>query len=259
MITAPAAPEFSAFPDQAGNAARGVLLLTVLHAVLAAVAYMVLASAFGFPDILREPGEVVLAAFNQNAGVIRAAYYAFALSSLLFIPIAVLIRRGAAWRAVGLSDVAVALGAFAGFAQLLGFSRWPLYIPYLAESYAAAAPGSARADSFVLLYEAANRYSGMTVGEHLGWLFQGLWLICLGLAVTRQGSRQRWADPFGWVGALLGIMVLLSTGEQFQAGFEGLLGLLNAIATTAAPFWLIGLGIWLVRGQHAGNAGHAGH
>ena len=226
-------------------AARGVLLLAVLHAVLAAAAYFVLAGVFGFPDILRQPGEAVLEAFTRNTGIIRVAYYAFTLSSVLLVPIAVLARRGTAWEAPGLIEVAAGFGLLAGFSQVLGFSRWPLYIPFLADSFAAASPGSPEADAIVLLYEAANRYSGMTVGEHLGWLFQGLWLVCLGSAVVRQRAATPW---LGWLGVAIGVMMLLSAGEQFQAGFEGPLGMLNAVVTTAAPFWLIALAVWLVRG-----------
>lgn len=237
-------PTSDTLASPAGDSARGVLVLAVLHAVLAASAYLVLAMVFGFPDILREPGEIVLAAFAGNAGVIRVAYYVFTLSSLLFVPIAVLARRATAWSAPGLVEVAAAFGLLAGFAQVLGFSRWPLYIPYLAGSFADAAPGSSQADGIILLYEAANRYSGMTVGEHLGWLFQGLWLVCLGVAVTRQQARTAW---LGWLGAAIGLLMLIGAGEQFQAGFEDILAIANMVSTTAAPLWLIALGVWLAR------------
>ncbi len=219
---------------------------------LAAAAFAVLGAVFGFPGILRESGGVVLEAFNQNSGIIRTAYYAFTLSSVLYVPIALLLRRATTWQAMGLIDVAAGFGLLAAVTQVLGFSRWPLYIPYLAESYAAAAPGSATREGMIFLYEAANRYSGMTVGEHLGWLFQGLWVVCLALAITRQRTRAAW---LGWLGAALGILLLVSSGEQFQAGFEGPLGLLSAITTTALPFWMIGVGIWLVRQSR--RSGHA--
>ena len=153
-------------------------------------------------------------------------------------------------------DVATAFGVLAGFAQVLGFARWPLYVPYLASSYAAAEPGSARQEGIVLLYEAANRYSGMTVGEHMGWLCQGLWIVLLGIAVARQRPAAPW---LGWLGATLGLLLLLSAGEQFQAGFAAPLGVLNAVATTAVPLWLIAAGILADATRRHGLAvpGHA--
>lgn len=226
------------------DTARAVLVLAMLHAVLAAAAFAVLTAAFGFPGILREPGGVVLEAFNRNPGIIRTAYYAFTLSSVLYVPVAILLRRAMHWNASALVDVAAGFGILAGFAQVLGFSRWPLYVPVLADAYAAAAPGSATRETMILLYEAANRYSGMTVGEHLGWLFQGLWMVCLAIAMVRQRADASW---LGWLGAALGAALLISSAEQFQAGLEGPLGLLNSVATTALPFWMIGAGIWLVR------------
>jgi len=229
-------------PTTMRSASRAALALAMAHAILAAAAYLVLAANFGFPDILREPGEIVLPAFNRASSVIRAAYYAFMLSSVLYVPIALLLRHAAPWTSPGLVDVAAGFGVLAGFAQVLGFARWPLYVPFLADAYAAAEPMSTTRESVLFLYEAANRYSGMTVGEHLGWLFQGLWVVCLSIAVARL------APWLGWLGCALGFLLLVSTAEQFQAGFASPLGLLNAFATTALPFWMIGAAIWLVRG-----------
>lgn len=182
------------FDDRADPAERGWLLgLALLHAALAGIAFLVLGSVFDFPGILREPAAVVLATFDESQTTIRSAYYAFAMSSLLLIPMAVLLSRAVAPRRDGLSRVAVVLGAAAGLTQLLGFIRWTIFVPFLADTYADPTTSPATREAVAVAYEIANRYLGMTVGEHLGWVFQGSWLLLVAVALI---DRLEWAA--GW-------------------------------------------------------------
>jgi hypothetical protein len=84
----------------------------------------------------------------------------------------------------------------------------------------------------------------MTMGEHLGWVFQGSWLLLLAIAVSRSTTAPRWVGPSGMVIALL---ILIGALEPFEFGWGSLLGLANAIGTTVFPFWLIALTIVLWR------------
>lgn len=70
-----------------------LLAPAILPAVIAAVPFMVLGSVFDFPGILREPADVVLAKFSENPTTFRWAYYTFMLSSLVLVPIAVILGR----------------------------------------------------------------------------------------------------------------------------------------------------------------------
>lgn len=237
--------------ERAGTAARRWTLgLSLLHAVLAGGAFAVLGAVFDFPAILRRPAAEALAAFNDEPGTIRAAYYAFAWSSLLLIPLAVLLRRslGERGRDGGLLAVAAALGLAAGLTQVLGFIRWTIVVPFLADSYADPATSAAGREAVAVVYEFANRYLGMSIGEHLGWVFQGTWVLLLGVALLRRGEGLRW---LGAAGLLIAAALLVSSLEQFQFGYEGALGTLNAVGTTAFPFWQIALAAALLRGRPA--------
>lgn len=233
-------------PAAGSNAAeRGwLLVLALTHAALAGIPFLVLGSVFGFPDILREPAAVVLAKFDENQGTIRGAYYAFAMSSVLMIPLAVLLRRSVAPRGGGLSQVAVALGLAAGVTQTLGFIRWTILVPFLADTYADPATTPATREAVAVAYEFANRYLGMTIGEHLGGLFQGWWVLLVGVSLLIHGGAGRW---FGGAGIVIAALLLAGTPEQFRIGFEDQLALATSIGSTAFPFWLIALGAWLVR------------
>lgn len=220
--------------------------LAVLHAILAGGAFLVLAAVFGFPDILREPAAVSLAKFAENPATIRAAYYAFTLSSLLIIPLALIVRRALDRDGSLLLGVATAFGVLSGLTQILGFSRWTILVPYLAETYVDPASSQTTREAIVVAYEVFNRYAGMTLGEHFGWVFQGGWVLLLAVAIIRSRVLPRWVGPSGIVIAAL---ILISTLEQFRFGFEAPLELANTIGTTAFPFWLIALTISLWRAR----------
>lgn len=233
--------------DQPGIAERRWTLgLSLLHAALAGIAFLVLGAVFGFPDILRLPAADVLAKFNENPGTIRAAYFAFSWSSLLFVPLAVLLRRalGAGRRDEGTLAVATALGLAAGLIQLLGFIRWTILVPFLASAYADPTTSPATREALAVTYEFANRYLGMAIGEHLGWVFQGTWVLLLAVVLFRRGGLFRW---LGGAGLVIAITMLIGTIEQFQIGGEEPLALLSSLGTTAFPFWQIALAAVLLR------------
>ncbi len=240
-------PSPNAVGDRAVAGERRWLLgLSLLHAALAGVAFLVLGAAFDFPDILRLPAAEVLTKFNENPAAIRAAYYAFSWSSLLLIPLAVLLRRAlrAGGRDEGSLAVAAALGLAAGLTQLLGFIRWTIFVPFLADAYADPATTPATRDALAVAYEFANRYLGMTIGEHLGWLFQGIWVVVLGVVLLRRQGALRW---LGWVGLVIASTLLVGSLEQFQLGAEETLAILTSLGSTAFPFWLIGVAVVLMR------------
>src|SRR5918993_1445647 len=97
----------------------------------------VLSSTFDWPDILREPADVVLPAFVAGGTSLVWTWFATAWTyALLLVPIlllpAVLGRRG---------DPVLRAGTFVGATSvvlsLIGFLRWVFVVPPLAESYVA--------------------------------------------------------------------------------------------------------------------------
>lgn len=231
-------------------------LLLIVEAVILAVSALVLGAIFDFPDILREPAGVVLNRFNENPGSIRATYYVFLLSSLLLVPIALslhdLLSRG---RAPVLLNVATTFGILTGLTQLLGFIRWPIMMPYLADTYANPQSSQATRDAVVVTYETFNRYAGMAIGEHLGWVFTGLWLIFLSVVMVESPIVPRW---MGLAGVVIGAAFLVSTLEQFRIGLEDELGLLNFAVNTVFSFWLIALAVVLFRARPSAGRSTAG-
>jgi hypothetical protein len=77
----------------------------------------------------------------------------------------------------GLAAVAATTGVMAAVVQFLGLIRWPFLVPYLARADADAGFGSARRETIDIVFQSFNRYLGVAVGEHLGYLFTGGWSV----------------------------------------------------------------------------------
>lgn len=219
------------------------LLALELITVLAPVS--VLSTWFRFPDILREPASVALPLFATNQSMIVPAYYVFMLSGLLYLPVSVLLRKQlgtVATRTAG--RLLVGLGVATALFQAIGFSRWLFAVPYLADAYENATGNAALRDSIGLLYNTLNRYAGMTIGEHLGFLAMGGWTICLALMLPRPNRFTRW---FSASGLLIGGLIIVSVAEQFGTAQAEQFGLLNFIANTLWSVWLLILAVRMGR------------
>lgn len=175
--------------------------------LLIVVGNLLLASAFDFPDILRQSPSERFSLFQSNQGAIIPAYYMMSMTSLLQVFMAVamyhLTQKG---RLVDL--FAVTAGVLSGIFQMLGLFRWVVLIPMLSTAYAAREVSS---ETIFFLEKFANTYFGMTVGEHMGSLFTGLWLIALGIALVKNNSFDK---KLAWFGLVSGVALTIQSYES---------------------------------------------
>src|SRR3954468_17457224 len=223
--------------------ARGTGLALAASGVLSAVGSVVLATAFGWPGVLDEDAATALPAFAAAETAVRAGFVLMLFSSVLIVPAAygleqALARPGAAARALTMFGVAGALF------QVLGWVRWPITVPVLSDAYAAAPDEAARA-AVAASYDVLNHYAGAAVGEQLGWLFQGVWAVGVGVLVLRAVGVPRWFAGIGLaLAAIWAVLVPL-------AGFLGSPAL-DAVGQPAYALWyvwLLALGVVLVLRQ----------
>src|SRR3954468_15453413 len=160
---------------------RGLRLTTGGLFLVGALAFggvaTVLSSTFDWPDVLREPADVVLPAFVAGGTSLvwtwfAAAWtYATVLGPILLVP-GVLGRRG---------DPVLRVGTYVGAASvvlaLIGFLRWVFVVPPLADAYVA---GDATTKSAVdAAWTAQHQFGGALLGEHLGQLLAIGWSVTL--------------------------------------------------------------------------------
>ena len=222
----------------------GVLLIVLPLAFN--VAFALLASRFDYPDILRRPTEEVLARFRAGGSGLVLLWWGFAMTAVLLAPVAVLVSAVL----VGADPLILGIGAIVGIlassVQFLGLIRWPFLVPYLARTIGEPSASAARKEAVDIVFQSFNRYLGVAVGEHLGFLFTGAWSILVGVAITQSTVMH---PAVGVAGILVGAVLVLCSLEfvgPFEPSGWKLAGTVTPFAYIAWSVWLVATGIALL-------------
>jgi len=216
----------------------------VVGAVAFAVAATVLSSTFEWPDILREPADVVLPKFTDGGTSLvwiwfaTAWTYAILLVPMLLLPAALGEHENPVLRA------ATFVGAVSVLLSLIGFLRWVFVVPPLARAYDSGNAGEREAIDAA--WTAQHQFGGALLGEHLGQLLVIAWsvTVCVHLLHTR--ALPRWLAVSGLVVSGLYLLnqgdILATATPSFPVwDLAGLLG------STGWGLWVAALGVVLVR------------
>ena len=126
---------------------------------------------------------------------------------------------------------------------MLGRSCWPFAVPYLARAAAEAATTPARHDAIEVTFQTLNRHLGMAVGEHVGYLFTGVWTALVGVALLQSNLLHPLLGIVGLVLAPLFVLGSLEFVGPFEPGGWKLAGTLVPLAYIGWSLWLLALGI----------------
>jgi hypothetical protein len=205
-----------------------------------------LAARFDYPDILREPTADVLAKFRAGGTPLVLLWWAFALTAVLMVPLVVLLSYAINDADPTLIASATTVGVLAAVVQFLGLIRWPFLVPYLARTSADPDASPARREAIDIVFQSLNRYLGVAVGEHLGYLLTGAWTTLTGIALTQTTATPSWVGVLGiLIGPVLALCSLEFIGGHEPAGWK-LAERLTPITYIAWSLWLIATGIALL-------------
>lgn len=211
----------------------GAILLIALVVVFG-TAYTALQMTFDYPSILREPADIVLRRFAEGGGMLILYWYGMTIAALAFIPVAVAF---AAWvwreRPV-LAAFSATFGILGGLVQALGLVRWVVLVPSLAATYVDPSAGETERQMIATVFDVANRYLGMGVGEHFGYAFTALWTATIAIMIWQ---RWRWLSITGLV---LALGIAAGMAETF--GVE-IAGTINGISFSVWALWALVLGV----------------
>jgi hypothetical protein len=216
--------------------------LFVVGALAFAVAATILSSTFDWPDILREPPDVVLPAFAAGGSSLVWTWFAVAWTyAILLVPILLLPA------ALGRGDdpvlrAATFVGAASVLLSLIGFLRWVFVVPPLADAFTtgdATAPVAAA-------WMAQHQFGGALLGEHLGQLLAIGWSLTVSVLVLRTGVLWRWV---GWAGLVASVLYLCNQGDILATAVPGfpVFDLAGFIGSSLWAIWLIVLGVAVLR------------
>jgi hypothetical protein len=204
------------------------------------VVFFALGRVFEYPDILRKPTDYILTRFAEGGSRLIALWYAFALTALLAIPMALLFQFVFIDQHPQLAPVSAIVGVLSGLVQAMGLFRWTFLVPTLAAQYNASSATPASREAVAVVFHAFHQYIGVAVGEHLGYLFTGSWTILISVMMFTSPIFSPLMGIFGIVSAL-GMM----SGLLEPAGWKPA-GAINAISYIAWSFWLIISGVILL-------------
>ena len=223
--------------DTTSTVIAGILLIAVPIAFNAAFA--ALAAKFDYPNILRKPTAEVLAKFSAGGSALVLLWWGFAMTAALLTPLAILVSVSLEGAAPAILFAAAAVGVVASLVQFLGLIRWPFLVPYLARESAKPDTTPARREAIDIVFQSFNRYLGVAVGEHLGFLFTGTWTALVGVAILQSSNVNGWVGAAGiGIGIALALCSLEFVGPFEREGWKP--------AAVATPFVYIVWSLWLM-------------
>ena len=122
------------------------------------------------------------------------------MTAVLLAPAAVLVSATFADANTTLLSMATTMGILAALVQFLGLIRWPFAVPHLARELTDPEASASRKEAVDIVFQTLNRYLGVAVGEHLGYLFTGVWTALAGVAVLQSAVVH---PAFGICGLIL--------------------------------------------------------
>ena len=214
--------------------------LFLIGALTFATAATVLSTTFDWPDILREPADVVLPKFAAGGPSLIWTWFATAWTyAILFVPILLLptvLRR----REDAPLGVATFAGAISALLALIGFLRWVFVVPPLARMYQDS--DTANRPAVAASWLAQHQYGGALLGEHLGQLLGLGWSITLSIIILRTRVLPRW---LGLVGLIVSVLYLFNQGDIMATALPGfpVFDLAGLIGSSGWGLWVAALGV----------------
>jgi Domain of unknown function (DUF4386) len=206
--------------------------------------FALLARRFDYPNILRRPTPEILERFRAGGSSLILLWWTFMLSGLLLISAAVLLGQVLAFD--GIVSVATTIGVLAGLVQMLGLLRWVYVVPSLARAYADPTLGAEQREAHAVVFRALHQYLGVGIGEHLGYLFTGVWSTLIGIGVLQGTALPTW---LGWPGIIIGAGLVVGSAEFLGPNEErgwSLAGTAIPMLYIAWSLWLLAMGIALI-------------
>ena len=206
--------------------------------------FALLGNRFDYPDILRRPAGEILDRFRAGGSSLIILWWTFMLSGLLLIAGAVLLGQVLGFG--GIVPVATTFGVLAGLVQMLGLLRWVYLVPALARAYADPALNAEQREVQAAIFRALHQYLGVGVGEHLGYLFTGIWSVLIGVGVIQGTALPTW---LGWPGIVIGVGLRVGSAEFLGPNEErgwNLAGAAIPVLYIAWSIWLLAMGIALI-------------
>ncbi len=226
------------------NVLRAAGVVLIVAPLWFNITFALLGNRFDYPGILRRPTAEILERFRAGGSSLILLWWTFMLSGLLLIAGAVLLGQVLGFD--GIVPLATTIGVLAGLVQMLGLLRWVYLVPALARAHADRTLEPAQRDFHAAIFGAFHQYLGVGVGEHLGYLFTGIWSVLIGVGVIQGTALPTW---LGWPGIVIGAGLTVGAAEFLGPNEErgwALGGAAIPLLYIAWSVWLLAMGVALL-------------
>lgn len=202
-------------------------------ALLAIAGFTALGSVFDYPQILKSPVADILASYRENQGAVTGWFLVLVISAALLAPVGVLLGRIAGG---SIGRWIAGVGVAAATVQVIGLSRWVLFVPGISRDATVPAHTADAHRTFELLHT----WLGEVLGETTGYALTATFTVLVAIAVTRI-IAPRWMTFAGY-----GSAALIGTGVVIPLGV-GAASITNFVGYVAWCLWLIAMAVTLWR------------
>ena len=211
------------------------------------LAFLDLGRRFDYPNILREPADLILRRFHAGGTALVVRWQMLLGCALGMLPLVSLVA--VTFEApIPLAVLGVLTGSAAAIVQALGLARWPFAVPELARQYVEAdgPEGASTRQTVELVFTTLHRLLGVGIGEHLGYLLTGAWTTIVAASLASTASVAPW---LAWSGVPIGAALIIGSlefvGPNESKGWS-VAATVVPVAYVAWSLWLIALGISLI-------------
>jgi hypothetical protein len=181
---------------------------------------------------------VELSPSAQNA--ITGWFVVLVVGAALLAPVAIVLGRLAGGR---LGPWIAGTGIAAAAVQVIGLSRWVLFVPAISDR-ASDASDPTKAANARHTFHLLHIWLGKVLGETIGYALTATFTILVVVAITRTVAP-RWIALLGCASA-----VLIATGVVIPLGVTGA-SVTNFVGYVAWCLWLIAMAVCLWRAPHS--------
>lgn len=219
--------------------------LFILFGLITLAAFQLLIMNFEYPDILRKGIGYTLTKYNEGGASLQLLWYGMTFGSLCMIIAAPLLHVYLKERNIVQATTIATFAFSAGLFNTLGFIRWVFMLPALAQTYNNSKTSQTTKEAIEVVFNAFHLYAGFSIGEHLGFLFLGLFGIVFSIVILKHKLFGAWLAWLGIIGASGTLIGMLEGAGLQQAAIAAQIG------STLQILWVILVGVMMLRPQHS--------
>ena len=224
------------------RAARVGGVALVVASVLFMAVFSYLASAFGYPAVLRAPAPAVLPRLTALGGFGRAVWALYAVIPLLLVPAGIGVNAALGRDRRGAARIAQLFATVAAICMTLGLLRWSTIHWELGGAWV----GASEVDRAAIAarFAGLNSFLGTFLGEFVGELCLSVFFATTAWAMLGSEAYPRYVALAGLAAGGLSLVAMFRNVTSAVAPFA-------AANNVVLPVWLIVLGVFLARAPRA--------